>query len=265
MNPHLTLYRYLWVAPHVLLVAVAIVMFRKRLHREFPVFFAYLFFELLQFCVLYAMYLHLLRVSGWVYGQFDLYGRVGSIALHFGILHELFESPVKHDASLRRTTARALNWVTGLLVVLASVFIGIQYYNSLGHRLLPPYATVEALNIAQCFLLVLVFLWHRYLGLRMSTIVFGIALGMGLTSSLEPLIQAWKDSVAVTSSRVPDYLQMVTYHCTVLVWLCAVIAHKTFNQRSGAPPKFGSSPQSGGRRLLEVRESLDEMEKVVHL
>ena len=257
MNPHQTVYRYLWATPHVLLIAVAVAMWFRRLHREFPVFFAYLLFEFFQFSLLFMMYLHLLRVSGWIYTQFDLFCRLGSTALHFGILHELFESPVKHNSSLRQTTGRALNYVSGLLVVVASVLIFIQYSNSVGHTLLTQYATVEALNIAQCILLALVFVWHRFLNLHMSTMLFGIALGMGLIACIDPLAQAWKDSLDV-GSRIPDYVQMITFNCAVFTWLGAAIAHKASSTVSESLP-----PVLSRDRILAARQSADELERVV--
>ena len=253
MNLQHPIYLYLWVAPHVLLIAVAIAMFRKGLLKEFPIFFSYLLFEFLQFSVLCAIYFHLLKISPGLYSKIDLCGRVGSTVLHFGILQELFESPVTHNASLRQTTARMLKWVTGSLVVLASAFIAFQYYNSLGHRLLPPYASLEALNIAQCLLLVLVFLWYRFLDLRMPTFVFGIALGLGLTASLDPLIEAWKDSAAMGSSLVPDFLQMAAYHCSVVLWLYFALAREKVTS------------QSGTSSLLEIREAAADMGRIVRL
>jgi len=229
-------------------------MFRKGLHREFPVFFTYLFFELLQFAFLYAISLHLLTVAPSLYVKFDLYGRIGSTILHFGILQELFEAPLKDNPSLRQTTRRFLWWVTAFIVALAFAMIAIQYSNSLGHRLLSSYATILAFNVAQCFLLGLMFLWHRYLGLSMASFVFGIALGMGWTASLELLILEWKDSIVIPNSRVPDFLQMGVYHCAVLIWLGFALAYRRITLPSGK------------LRLAEdqrLMESVAEMERVV--
>jgi hypothetical protein len=221
------IYTYLWAAPHLLLIPVAVVMFRKSLHREFPIFFSAVIYEFLTFAILFITRLN---APLW-YMKVDFFTRAGSTAFHFGILQELFEAPLLHDAALRRTSARLLRWVTGLLVVLALLFIGLQYYNSQGHRLFPPFATLEAIGIAQFFVLILVFLWHRFLGLRMSDFAFGIAAGVGLTVALELLIEAWKDLVG--PSRASDYLQMGVYHCTVLIWLYYALAHKNELPQSG--------------------------------
>jgi hypothetical protein len=253
------IFRYLFVAPHVLLIPVAIVMFRKALHRQFPVFFSYLCYEFLQFCVFYPILTRLLILPTWIYLDLDMFFKAGSTAFHFGILQELFESPVKHDDSLRKSSTSILRWVTVALVVMASAFIGFQYYRQ-AHLLPRSYASIEALNIAQCFLLVLVFLWHRFLGHKMSTFAFGIALGLGLTAFLEPFFSAWTDSRLMQRAFIPDFLWMGTYHCSVLIWLYYALASDKNIPRSGEGP---SRHGSGGGSLIEMRESAAEMERLV--
>lgn len=213
---------YLWVAPHVLLAVVAAVMLWRRRHREFPVFFSYLLFEILQFCTLFAMS-RLFAISHleWqlsTYAAVDLLGRAGSVAFRFGIIQELLEAPVAHCAPLRRTMARTLRCATAVLALLALVFIGSMYSWNFRELIVPAYAVNQTLNILQCGLLALVFLWHRYLGLRMQHVVVGIALGMGLIAGLEPLLHAMENS-GVVDPRVFNFLRMGAYHVSVLIWL----------------------------------------------
>jgi hypothetical protein len=247
--PHF-IWLYLWVAPHLLLPVVAVLMFRRRLHRDFPIFFSYLLFEFLQFCILFTMYS--LHAPGSAYVRIDIFGRTGSIALHFGILQEMFEAPVAHSVPLRRAMARTLRWLTAFLVALALLFIGSLYYSILSHRVFQAYVIIEALNIAQCGLLVLVFLWHRFLGLRMSPFVFGIALGMGLVAGFEPLRQALNDSLGAQNPRFVDILQMAIYHCAVLIWLYFAQAREKITWDSKAA-------------LPDLREQAAELGRIVHL
>ena len=208
---------YLWVAPHVLLAAVAAVMLRNRRHRDFPIFFSYVLFEILQFCTLFVMS-RLESVSASMYLRMDLLGRAGSIAFRFGMIQEMLEAPTAHCAPLRRNIARMLRCTAVVLALLAVVFIGSVYSWNFHDMIVPTYAINQALNIVQCGLLALVFLWHRYLGIKMQHIVVGIALGMGLVAGLEPLLHALKDFLAA-DSRIVDLLQMGAYHVSVLIWL----------------------------------------------
>jgi hypothetical protein len=218
------LFYYLWIAPHLLLIVVATLMFRKSRHKNFPIFFSYLIFEFLQFCVIFSLYC--LRTPFQTYRQVDILLRAGSIALHFAILQELFGSPLANNSALRQVMAPILKWLTVVLILLAAVFIGWTYYGTPGLRLLQGYVSIEAFNIAQCGLLVLVFLWYRYLGVKMSSPVFGIALGLGLVAGSEPLIHVLKDTVTRRSSQIVDYVQMAIFHVAVLVWLYFVPGQK---------------------------------------
>jgi hypothetical protein len=210
------LWLYLWVAPHLLLAVVAAVMVRNRRYRDFPVFFSYLLFEIVQFCILFAMNRLHWHVS--TYREIDLLGRAGSITFRFGMIQEMFEAPVAHSAPLRRALARMLRCVAAILALLAVVFIGSVYSWSLREMIFPGYAIDQVLNTLQCGLVVFVFLWHRFLDLKMQKFVVGIALGMGLVAGLEPLLHAAKDLVAV-DSPVVDLLRMGAYHVSVLIWL----------------------------------------------
>jgi hypothetical protein len=215
------LWFYLWVVPHVLLVAVAIVMYLRGLHKDFPIFFFYTLYEFGQFSVLFTLYLLKAPAPAhlWIYFKADQFLRAGSIALRFGILQELFESPVAHSTTIRRAIAPFLNGATALLVVLALAFIGALDYSIFGYAGLKPLFTIEALNTAQCGLLAMVFLWHGFLGLRMSSLTFGIVIGMGLVVGAEPLSRALRDIVGGQDRRTVDIIQMATFHLAVLVWL----------------------------------------------
>jgi hypothetical protein len=241
---------YLWIAPHLLLGAIAFVLFRRKLYKEVPVFFSYLVFEFLQFCVLFTM--HALASSVTAYMKVDILCRAGSIAFRFGMLQEMFEAPVAHSVQLRRTVARGLNWVTAAMVILAVLFVGSLFYDVFGQGILQAYITIEGLNTAQCGLLALVFLWHRFLGLRMSPCIFGIALGMGLITGVEPAMHVLKNSVAPQNWMAVDILQMSTYHVAVLVWLYYVQVREKVVVESNAA-------------LPSLREHAVEMGRIEHL
>ena len=225
---------YLWVAPHVLLAVVAAVMLRRRRYKEFPVFFSYLIFEVLQFCILFAMSRRLLLVSVTTYQEIDLLGRAGSIALRFGMIQEMLEAPVAHSAPLRRTIARVLRYAAVFLAVLAFVFIGSVYSWDFREFIVPTHAINQTLNIVQCGLLAFVFLWHRYLGFKMRGFVVGIALGMGLVASLEPLLHALENSRV--DPQVFNLLRMGAYHISVMIWLYFATKREEFS--SDSAPSF---------------------------
>ena len=55
MTLRVVLWHYLWIAPHLILVGIAIAMWHRKLVHQFPVFFAYVIEEVIQFLVIYPM------------------------------------------------------------------------------------------------------------------------------------------------------------------------------------------------------------------
>lgn len=239
---------YMWIAPHVLLIPIAIVMFRKGRHKDFPVFFSYLLFEFVQFSAIFTMWC--LKVPHPMWVATDLSFRAGSIAFRFGIIQEMFESPFANIMPMRRAMGRIFSVLTLIFIVLAMTFIAPQYYRIPGYGLLKGYVGIEALNTAQCGLLVCVFVWHRFLGFRMSPCVFGIALGIGLVASSEPLMVALKDSVSAQNSKFVDFTQMAIFQGAVLLWIYYVRARETVNTNIDAA------------YLLEARDWASGVERI---
>jgi hypothetical protein len=241
---------YFWIAPHALLLAVAVTMYRRQQHRDFPIFFSYLLLEFLQFSVLLTMYL--LDAPGTAYVKVDSVGRAASIALHFAILQELFESPVAHSVPLRREVARILNVIMVALMLLSVGFVGVLNHGSLDHWLIRAHFILNPLNTVQCALIVLVFLWHRFLGLRMLPLAFGIAVGIGLTTGLEPLFLALKTVAPTGKYWAIDIGQMATYHVVAALWL----------YHAQVREKVMLSSEAG---LVGLREQAAELGRIAHL
>ena len=55
MYPHSFLWHYLWIAPHALQLIMAIIMIRRGLLREFPVFFTYTLFQAVEGGTLFTL------------------------------------------------------------------------------------------------------------------------------------------------------------------------------------------------------------------
>jgi hypothetical protein len=221
MSPQHFSWLYLWIAPHVLVLAVAAAMFRRRLYTDFPIFFSYVIFEFLQFCVLFGIYCH--GGPAKLYARIDILCRAGDVALRFGILRELFEGSLAGSAALRRSLEKLRVGLTTLFVVFASALVGMFCLRIIDHWTVQSYWIIESLNAAQCGLLVLVFIWYRFLGHRMSRFSFGIALGFALVLGVELLVWTMC-GLAQKYWVAADFLHMGIYHAAVLLWLyCAYV------------------------------------------
>src|SRR5260370_17195251 len=55
LRAHSLFWHYLWVAPNLLLAVLSALMCRRRLHKRFPVFFAYFFLYTVSCSLLYPL------------------------------------------------------------------------------------------------------------------------------------------------------------------------------------------------------------------
>jgi hypothetical protein len=218
-----TLY-YLWIAPHTLLAVVPVLMYTRRLHKNFPVFFFYTLYETCEFLLLFIAY-----TSG--HGRGVLYRYVfittlaGSTALRFGIIQEIVNNVFHDYPRLERIATASMRWLTGLLLFAAvlSVFYssGTIPDNLLGViRLLG-----RSVAIIQAGLLLFLFLFSRMFGLSWRSFVFGIAFGFAIFSSTE--LAKWTLGLRALTEHSRDLLDLLptgSYHVSVLLWLGYLLA-----------------------------------------
>ena len=117
MYPHSFLWHYLWIAPHALQIIVAVVMVRRGLFREFPVFFAYTVFQVLEEGTLFILD-HSAAISGYQYWCAHSVGLAIDVALRFAIIVEIFSSVFRNYPGLKhlcRIFFRGALWFCCLL------------------------------------------------------------------------------------------------------------------------------------------------------
>jgi hypothetical protein len=227
MNLYKIVEGYLWIAPHALLAVVAVLMIRKRLYREFPVFFSYAVFEVAQCAVLVTMAL-MPSVSKPEYYYANLMSTAVSTALRFGVIHEIFQNVFRNYAALSGLGRVLLRWATGMLVLLGAIAAGYASSSNLNRFISTLYVTGLAVNIVQCGLLLLLFVFSRYFGLSWRNYVFGTALGLGIYATIS-LIDTTVESqfgAGLTAKNLAflDILTMGTYHASVLIWMFYMLA-----------------------------------------
>lgn len=216
---------YLWIAPHILLAVVPVLMYTRRLHKNFPVFFLYTLYETLGFLLRFTAYTVGHGPGGGLYRYVFIATAAGSTALRFGIIQEIFNNVFRDYPGLERFAAASMRWLTGLLVLAA---ILTTFYSSgtapdnllVGVRLLE-----RSVTIIQAGLLLFLFLFSRVFGLSWRSYTFGIAFGFAIFASTE--IASWTlGLIALTehSRSLLDLLPTGSYHISVLVWLGYLLA-----------------------------------------
>jgi hypothetical protein len=219
-------YYYLWVAPHVLQSILLVVLVRRGLHRQFPMFVFYTGFEVLQCGVLLAVSQRLSNF-GPVYVQVFAVGLALSTAIRFGVIYELFRHFFQRYPALTGPGRFVFRGATVLLLLIA-VALAISAPGGAADKISRA-ATYSALDVTtlaldravtmlQCGLLVSLFLFSRYFVLSWRSHAFGIALGLGVFASTELAISAVRLYVT-DPHNVLDLFVMGAYQVCVLVWM----------------------------------------------
>ena len=211
------LYIYLWAAPHLLQIVLTVLMVRRKLTREFPVFFAYTVFEVLQFSVLFpVMALHLLGLYATLYYTTE----VISAGLRFAIIYEIFGNVFRNYSSLKRLHGSFFRWATALLMIAAVLIVAYTPTAQTDRTVIIMNVVDRTVSIIQCgLLLVLValscvfkFSWRSY--------AFGIALGLAIYDGLKLLDWAIGDRFgSISGADFFTMFLMAAYHCCVLFWV----------------------------------------------
>jgi hypothetical protein len=209
---------FLWIAPHMLLAMLAVVLSKRRLYWEFPVFFAYVLYEIAEFILLFALY----SVSG--DGKQYTYAYCAtlllSIALRFGVIDEVSKDLFRESEFLKVAARRSLRCVTGLLL-LAGVVLAVYAPGDNSVRWIAGVSVVNrGAAMVQCGLLLSLLLFSRFLGVSWRGTAFGITLGLGVLASVD--LAAYALRAEFTSKVGEEFLNLLipgTYLVCVLIWI----------------------------------------------
>jgi hypothetical protein len=211
-------YYPLWVAHPAMQVALAIVMWRRKLLRIYPFFSAYIISEVMLFLVLFIN-----ENNPDVYFYLYWIGAGISAVLGFKVIHEVFSDVLRPFHALRDFSSMLFRWA-GLVVMLIAVMAAIGSTNtglgSLGVGLL----TLErSVRVMQCGLVLFLLMFSRYLGSSRRHRSFGIALGFGIFAVVEFVLLGMQFARLIDHTTL-NLLNMAAYDAAIVIWLVYLIA-----------------------------------------
>src|SRR5260370_42155154 len=119
MNLHShTVFLYLWCAQPILQSVVAAVLWRRKLHKQFPVFFLFLLVQVANFVVIFPL---------WRTGNYGLYfvpfwlGEAVNSVLRFKVIHEIFLDVFRPCHTLKYLGTLLFKW-TGVVLLRVALF-----------------------------------------------------------------------------------------------------------------------------------------------
>ena len=253
LQAHSFLWNYLWVAPNLLLLVLAFLIWRRE--PRFPVFVAFAVLSALEQLVLYAADV-LPAVTPESFWRIDWTCLLLDALLKFVLIAEIFARLFGPYPSIARTSRLVIRGV-GLALVLAAAVIAAHSRSDISSPLISgTHLLGQTAFLIECGLVLFLFVFAAYFRLSWDRTSFGVALGLGVSASVH--LASWAllaNSVLALRYRARlDFLNMGTYHVCVLLWFYYLLVPERSVSKAVIPPPEHS---------LEVWNQ--ELERLLHL
>jgi len=196
-------------------------MLRRKLQKEFPLFFAFVIFQVADFAIGFTA--HSISRLDYFYAYWTL-AALGT-AISFGVLYEVFTGVFRPYAGLREFGNVLFRWAA-LVLALAAVLLAANSRPVPGSTRV--FATImnlmRSLELMQCGLVLLMLLCSSYLGITLRHRIFGIALGFGIIAAVDLIVVAVLSNVGLQAKTFVQISKMVTYNLSALLWMGYVYA-----------------------------------------
>lgn len=207
-----------WILGIGLQAALALVLIGKKIWQKYPIFSAYVFFNLFGATLTYA-----------VFGNRSLYfytfwacEAVG-IVLGLGVVREIFTNVFSPHPALRKLAAIIFRAAVVLLMVLACGVIYAQSGNARGvsNGVL---LAAEAARVVEVGLTMFLFLSSSAFGLHWRQNVFGMALGLGMLGAVELVTVTLMSHVSSSTAQMLNLAHGISFSTSLLIWLGYLLA-----------------------------------------
>jgi len=234
------LVRIFWVAAALGLVFLVVLMIRKKLHREFPVFFALVCAEGIDSWL--AMPLKAISYKAYYVEYWTL--AAITTALGFAVLREVFLHIFRPYDALRNFGKMLFRWSAAVLILIAAMMT-ISSTPMASTPLTNFILTLDrSVRLMQCGLVIFLYLFARQLGLTERHRVFGISVGFGIFASVHLMTVTLTALFPAARSSSMMYLLNVPYQ---LSWLVTVVIWTVYMYRP--------EPERRRATVLELPES----------
>src|SRR5437763_11173516 len=197
--------------PIPILAITAIAMYRRKQHRLYPVFWAYVILHFTRVSVQLGAY----RVSYAAYFYIYWTGCVLGIIFTLLLLRTIFVTVLEGYSPLSRL--RRFGYDAVLLVVWAIALFLIFHDNSARTVRQLIYDAEQAANFTSVAMFVFVVGSSLVLGIRWTSAICGIAMGLGLMGTADLLIYAGL-SRHLLSTSVASWIETLAYICVVFIY-----------------------------------------------
>jgi hypothetical protein len=212
MNEHVQL--VLWILHPVLQSVVAGIMLRRRLHRVFRIFFAYLIFQIASFFVLFPIF----KWGGYIayFYTFWTYSAL-TLVLGFMVIHEIFLDVFRPYHTLKDLGSVLFRWAALVMLLVACVVAASSPAGEQGPLVQAIVTVQRCVRVVQCGLILFLLVFSKYLGVSWRQHSFGISLGFGGFAGAELAMLALNTSGHASQITV-NFVDLLSYNLAIATW-----------------------------------------------
>jgi hypothetical protein len=260
LQAHSFLWHYLWIAPNLLLLLLGFLIWRRKLHRQYPAFLIFaVVIAIEQLAVYVADILPSISPTTWWYVFWA--SLLVEALIKFALIGEIFGRTFGLFPSVAKLGRWLISAVGVLLVLVATVAAAYTSKDNIYWIVSGAHVLEQTIYLIECGLILFLFLFAAYFKLTWSRLAFGITLGLGISACVHLATWALMASagLSVSSRNLLNFLNMVTYHACVLVWFYYLLVPAK-NVSKPEDPKHDDPPPP--QHNLEVWNQ--ELERLIH-
>jgi hypothetical protein len=234
-----------WLLGPALEVTLLAFMLRRKLQRVFPRFFSYILFQIMKSGVLFVVF----RWYGATY--FDAYwaGNAISILLAAAVLDEILHNLFREYGGIQNLGSVIFRWACALLLLL-SIVNALSSQAATADRVVTAVLSFDrSVRIMQCGLVLLLMGLCRVVRQCWRQHVFGIALGFGVTASIELIAVSIVMHYGNSSGAAVSLVNSLAYNAVALIWIAYL------SRRDESIPQLAVAPQLNALNLAIVESS----------
>src|ERR1039457_4119410 len=242
LQAHSLLWNYLWVAPNALLLVLALLLWRRRLHSQFPFFFAFAVLGAMERLTVYAADVVPSVASGTWWRIFWV-GLTIEGLLKFALIGEIFALVFDAYASVAQLGKILIRGVGASLVLAAVVAAAYAPRDSMFGIVSGAHLLEQTIYLIEAGLMVFVFLLSSYFRLSLNRPLFGIALGLSISACVHLATWAVAANAGLPTAKrvILDFVNMATYHVCVVIWFYYLLVSPKVSRKNTIPPKGPSA------------------------
>ncbi len=237
----------IWIGGGVLEATVGWAMWRRKLIREYPLFFSYIASQLVKCLVMLPIYL---MHDKELYMQAFAFFEAIDAGLSFAVIYELFRITFREYEGIRELGWMLLRWAVVVLLAVSVIAAASAPASDTKPFLAGLFALEQSVSVLRAGLLFLLFVFHSSLGLRWARMSLGIAIGFAMVTAVGLITYSLRSHFGPGVTAALSLIQTAAYDCALLEWLYVALQPSPERVATLRPAKW--DVEGWNQALLEL-------------